>query len=342
MGADPRTQLLKIKAREEGFSDLEIMGLQRLARGAWMVGASTQDIERNLPRIKPACRRMLGDPTATSDSLAREGKCNSLLQQADLPATQRLLGGVFAKRIVTPRQRMRKVQASVHASADKAALEQERQRNLDLARTQQLKTLGLGIYDDMTHGNLGQAAVKLKSEFSTLASNALVRYSNSDNDTLQNVVAEIAKYSFVFYSLMSTRRSETAAEGAAAAALQQAPAWLSSQYLFVLLKRASFLGVYLTAEGLVQSQMGVSPTVEILNGILSGLKMLGVGASSVISTMLEQVIQGKSPSPPPEEEKAPPETTAPEEPMGPPAPTPGPVGPFMTPEMFRSRQTMRP
>lgn len=102
LGFDPRTQLLKIKAREEGFSDLEIMGLQRLASAAWMVGASAQDIERNLPRIKPSCRRMLGNPSVSADALARDGNCNSLLQRSELPGAQRLLGGVFAKRIVNP------------------------------------------------------------------------------------------------------------------------------------------------------------------------------------------------------------------------------------------------
>jgi type IV secretory pathway VirB10-like protein len=103
--------------------------------------------------------------------------------------------------------------------------------------------------------------------------------------------------------------------------------------------------VYLTAEGVAQSQLGISPTAEILKVILSGLKILGAGISSVLTQMLEQVIQGKPPSPPESEaEKKTPETATPEEPMGPPPPPPntGEVGPFMTPEMFRSRQTMRP
>lgn len=325
IGADPRTQLLKIKAREEGFTDLEVMGLQKLARSAWMVGATTQDIERNLSRIKPACRRMLGNPTVSSEALAREGSCNSLLQRGDLPGAQRLLGGVFAKRIVNPQQRLRKLQQSVHQSADKAALERERQRNLDIARANQLKSLGLGIYDDITHGNLGQAADKLKGEFSNLASQALVKFSNSDSDTLASVVSETAKYAAVFYGLMATRRTEAAADGAAAAALQAAPAWLSSTTLFALLKRASYLGVYLTAEGLAQSQLGVSPTAEILRGILAGVQMLGAGVTSVLSQMLQQVIQGKPPSPPPPEEKKDVGETPP--PDEPPAPTPPPTQP---------------
>ena len=122
LGSDPRTQLLKMKAREEGYTDLEIMGLQRLAMAAWRVGASVNDIERNLPRMRPACRRMLGDPRVTGESLAVQGGCNNLLEPAGPHAHgQRFLGGVFAKRLVEPRTRMRKMAADVHRSADRSA-----------------------------------------------------------------------------------------------------------------------------------------------------------------------------------------------------------------------------
>ena len=303
---DPRTTLLKLKAREEGFTDLEIMGLQNLAKAAWMIGASTKDIEANLQNIKPKCKKVLANPANRGEDIAKKGVCNELLAPADRPGQQRLLGGVFAKRVVNPKARFTKMARDIHASADKAALEKERERNLELAALQFAQSSVTSALTQFRSGDMQGGMNSILSLYTdtvqkTLQGQASVGEAAAATLVTKQLFEGLKKATGAFQGLLTQARSAATAEAAAEAAIALVPGVILSPGLYRVFKMAalaaSIYGVDQYAKGYFG---GRSVLAYISTSLIAGLRSIGTAIADGLTYMLEAVLNGNpNPSPPP-------------------------------------------
>ena len=152
------------RAKELGFTDSERLGLQRMSKTAWMVGASARDIAANLGSIKPKCRSALSDQNVNGEDLARTGVCEELVQPAGVPGRQRLLSGVFAKRLANPQKRLRQMRSDMHGKADAAGLEAERRRITADAQAAHIEATTKSVFTNIMQGDVSTALQTVGTE----------------------------------------------------------------------------------------------------------------------------------------------------------------------------------
>lgn len=289
---DAQTLLLARRARELNFTDLEIMGLRRFAKVAREVGATPQDLQRNLGATTRQCRSALANPTLAPRDYAKQNVCNELLTPTVPSGASRTLAGVFSRELrqdakVRQMQNVRNSRQDIFAKMNEDALKKERERLLKKANADKLKE------------DLGTAFNSLLSMDVMPAFNLTIKHASQLLDgvigSMANLSAEqrvqgAAAMGAAIWQVISARGTRESLD----AARSSLPSWLTSESVYAFL--------------------GATATWAAKHGVHAALIGVGVySAKKIIDAIMARM--SSSPSPPEDGDKQ-------EEDVPPPAPPP--------------------